>query len=85
MIIIFLIIRWISIAIFYRRLAFEDRVGRKEVPDVFDTIDNFTKKTKTRKPDVSLTHRNYISPFVVGVRNFILVLSPQLLDELDIR
>jgi beta-lactamase regulating signal transducer with metallopeptidase domain len=83
MILIFLIIRWIGIAIFYRRLAFEDRVGRREVPDVYKSIDNFTKKAKSRKPEVSLTHRNYISPFVVGIKKFILVLSPRLLDELE--
>jgi beta-lactamase regulating signal transducer with metallopeptidase domain len=83
MVMVFMIIRWVSIVIFYRRLAYEDRVGRKEIPDVFATIDSFTEKTSTSKPDVSLTHRNYVSPFVVGVKKFILVLSPRLLDELD--
>jgi len=83
MILILLLIRWINIAIFYRRLAFEDRVGRKEIPDVFKTIDSFTERTKIKIPDVSLTHRNYFSPFIVGIRRSILVLSPRLLDELS--
>lgn len=83
MILAFLVIRWISIAIFYRRLAFEDRVERKEVPDIFGTIDSFASKAKINKPEVSLTHRNYMSPFVVGIKRFILVLSPGLLEVLD--
>jgi Zn-dependent protease with chaperone function len=83
MIIVFLIARWILIAIFYRRLAFEERVSREEVPDIFEFIDNYAEKAKSSKPEVSLTHRNYISPFVVGVKRFILVLSPMLLDKLE--
>jgi len=83
MILIFLVVRWISIAIFYRKLAYEDRVGRRELPDVFETIDDYTDKAKFSKPEVSLTHRDYVSPFVVGVKKFILVLSPRLLDDLD--
>jgi beta-lactamase regulating signal transducer with metallopeptidase domain len=83
MISIILIARWISIGIFYRKLAFEDRVGRREVPEVFLSIDNYTQKTKSNKPEVSLTHRNYISPFVIGIKRSILVLPPRLLDELE--
>jgi beta-lactamase regulating signal transducer with metallopeptidase domain len=83
MMLIFLIIRWIGIAVFYRRLAFEDRVTRKEIPDVFEAIDDYADKINSHKPEVSLTHRNYISPFVVGVKRFVLVLSPRLLEELD--
>jgi beta-lactamase regulating signal transducer with metallopeptidase domain len=83
MILLFLIVRWISIAVFYRKLAYEDKVGRRELPDVFESIDDYTQKAKSRKPEVSLTHRNYISPFVVGIKRFILVLSPRLLDDLE--
>ena len=78
-----LLIRWISIALFYRRLAYEDRVGREDIPDVYGIIDKFVKKVKTRPPDVSLTHENYFSPFIIGVRRFTLVLSPKLLDSLN--
>lgn len=82
-ILIFLIIRWINLALFYRRLAYEEKVGRKEVPDIYKIIDNFTAKTKTASPDVSLTHKTYISPFIVGLRRFTLVLSPKLFDRLN--
>ena len=82
-ILIFLIIRWVNLALFYRKLAYEEKVGRKEVPDIYKIIDNFTAKTKTVSPDVSLTHKTYISPFIVGLRRFTLVLSPKLLDHLN--
>ena len=82
-ILIFLIIRWVNLALFYKRLAYEEKVGRKEVPDIYRIIDNFTAKIKTVSPDVSLTHKTYISPFIVGLRRFTLVLSPKLLDYLN--
>jgi beta-lactamase regulating signal transducer with metallopeptidase domain len=78
-----LLFRWISIAIFYRRLACEEKVGREDVPDVYRIIDNFTRKIKTYSPNVSLTHSDYPSPFIIGVRRFTLVLSPKLLDNLN--
>ena len=77
-----LIVRWISIAILYKKLAYEDRVGRKEVPDLYKIIDKFVKDTKTKIPNISLTHGNYLSPFIIGVRRFTLVLSPKLLESL---
>ena len=67
----------------YRRLAYEDRVGRKEVPDVYEIIDKVVKNTKIKIPSVSLTHGNYLSPFIIGVRRFTLILSPRLLDILN--
>jgi len=79
----FLIIRWVSLALFYKRLAYEEKVGRKEVPDIYKIIDDFMVKIKTVSPDVSLTHKNYISPFIVGLRRFTLVLSPKLFDCLS--
>lgn len=82
-ILIFLIIRWVNLALFYRRLAYEEKVGRKEVPDIYKIIDNFTAKIITVSPDVSLTHKTYISPFIVGLRKFTLVLSPKLFEYLN--
>ena len=82
-ILILLFIRWVSIALFYRRLAYEDKVGRKEVPDLYKIIDKYVKKIKTKSPDISLTHGDYFSPFIIGVRRFTLVLSPKLLDNLS--
>ncbi len=78
-----LIIRWANLALFYRRLAYEDKVGRKEVSDIYKIIDDFTAKIKTVSPDVSLTHKTYISPFIVGLRRFTLVLSPKLYERLN--
>lgn len=82
-ILIFLIIRWINLALFYKRLAYEEKVGRKEIPDIYKIISNFTAKIKTVSPDVSLTHKTYVSPFIVGLRRFTLVLSPKLFDHLN--
>jgi len=82
-ILILLLIRWISIAIFYKRLAYEDKVGRKEVPDLYKIIDKYIKKMKTKSPDISLTHGNYLSPYIIGVSRFTLVLSPKLIDNLS--
>ena len=78
-----LLFRWISIAMFYKRLAYEDKVGKEEIPDIYGIIDKFVKKVKTKSPDVSLTHGNYFSPFIIGVIRFTLVLSPKLLDNLN--
>jgi Zn-dependent protease with chaperone function len=78
-----LITRWVLLYLFYKKLAHEDRVGRKEVPEIYQIIDDYTKKTRVKAPCVSLTHRHYLSPFVVGIREFALVLSPRLIDILD--
>lgn len=79
----FLIIRWLIIALFYKRLVFEDKVFKKDVPDLFNIIENYIKKINIKKiPDVSLTHGKYYSPFIVGVRRFTLVISPNLLENL---
>jgi beta-lactamase regulating signal transducer with metallopeptidase domain len=78
-----LIIRWINLALFYRRLAYEEKVGRNDVPSIYKIIDEFVKKIKTVSPDVSLTHKIYISPFIVGLRRFTIVLSPGLYEDLN--
>jgi len=78
-----LIIRWIILYLFYRDLAYEDKVGRNDAPDIYSIIDNFIKKIKIKAPDVSLTHRKYVSPFVIGIKRPTLVLSPHLLEKLN--
>ena len=84
MIILFiLIIRWINLYLFYRRLAFEEKVTRDEVPAIFDIMDKFAEVIAIKIPDVSLTHRKYTSPFVVGIKNVTLVMCPQLFEILD--
>ena len=82
-ILIVLIIRWINLYLFYRKLAFEEKVTRDEVPAIYDIMDKFAKMTAIKTPDVSLTHRKYISPFVVGIKNVTLVMCPNLFEILD--
>ena len=82
-IILILIIRWINLYLFYRNLAHEDKVGRKEIPEIYNIIDDYIKKIKIKAPDVSLTHRCYYSPFMVGIKKSTLVLSPNLLEKLS--
>ena len=78
-----LVVRWVLLYLFYRNLAHEDIVSRKEVPEIYTIIDGYTQKTKTKTPYVSLTHRHYFSPFIIGIRNYALVLSPKLMDTLN--
>jgi len=78
-----LIIRWVTLFLFYRNLAYEDKVWRKDVPEIYNIIDDYIKKIKIKAPDVSLTHRNYLSPFIVGIKNCIIVLSPNLIEKLN--
>ncbi|NQT67556.1 MAG: hypothetical protein HQ569_08300 [Actinobacteria bacterium] len=78
-----LITRWILLYFFYRNLAHEDIVGRKDIPEIYTIIDDYTQKTKAKAPYVSLTHRHYFSPFIIGIRNYALVLSPKLIDILN--
>ena len=82
-IITILIIKWTTLYLFYRNLAYEDIVSRNDIPEIYAIIDNYIKKIKTKSPYVSLTHRHYFSPFINGVKNFALVLSPKLMDMLN--
>jgi len=78
-----LIIRWINLTLFYRSLAYEEKVGIKEVPEIHSVIDKYTKKIKIKAPDISLTHRRYFTPFIVGIKKCTLVLSPTLMERLN--
>jgi beta-lactamase regulating signal transducer with metallopeptidase domain len=80
---VFLLARWINLALFYRNLAYEEKVTKNDVPDIFKIISDFCLRTKIAAPDVSLTHKVYISPFVVGVRKATLVLSPRLIENIN--
>ena len=82
-ILIILIAKWTTLYFFYRSLAREEIVGRKDAPEIYKIIDSYTIKTKIKAPYVSLTHRHYFSPFVIGIRKFALVLSPRLVDMLN--
>jgi beta-lactamase regulating signal transducer with metallopeptidase domain len=82
-IVIALILRWINLYLFYRKLAFEDKVTPEDVPAIYSIMDKFAKKTAIKTPDVSLTHRRYVSPFVVGVKNVTMVICPTLFEMLE--
>lgn len=82
-ILLILITRWINLLLFYRKLSCEDRVGRKEVPELYNIIDNFIGKINLKEPSLSLTHRDYYSPFVAGIKNYTIVLSPNLIEKLN--
>ena len=68
-ILIFLIARWINLALFYKNLAYEEKVTRIEVPELYSIIDKYSSIINVKAPDVSLTHRDYYSPFVVGIKS----------------
>jgi len=82
-IIMVLIARWVNLLFFYRRLAYEERVGRRDVPELYKIIDKYTDKIKLDTPVVSLTHRDFYSPFVAGIKNYTMVLSPTLIENLS--
>ncbi len=81
--IIILIIRWIIIYLFYKNLAYEEKVNRNDLPEIFNIIDNYIKKIQIKPPDVSLTYKNFLSPFVIGIKKYTLVLSPTLIENLS--
>jgi beta-lactamase regulating signal transducer with metallopeptidase domain len=82
-ILLLLIIRWFNLYLLYRKLAYEDKVSRDEIPLVYRIIDGFAKKLSIKPPDVSLTHRRYLSPFVVGIRYCTIVIYPNILEVLE--
>ncbi len=82
-IIVTLILRWINLYLFYRKLAFEEKVAPEDAPVIYSIMNKFAKRTTIKPPDISLTHRRYISPFIVGVRSVTMVLSPSLFEVLE--
>ena len=78
-----LIIRWINLYLFYKNLSYEEKVERKDVTDIFNIIDKFIEKISIKYPSISLTHKKFFSPFIIGIKNYTLVLSPNLLDKLS--
>jgi len=84
LIILMLTVKFINTVIFYRDITYEDKVGRKDVPEIYKIIDNYTDKIKIEKPAIRLAHRSYSSPFVAGIKNYTVVLSPNLIERLDL-
>ena len=83
LIFIILILRWINLYLFYRRLAFEEKVGPDDVPMIYRIMDKFAKKIAVKAPDVSLTHKRFTTPFIVGVKNVTMVICPSLFEILE--
>ncbi|MCG2789261.1 MAG: hypothetical protein L6405_04845 [Actinomycetia bacterium] len=82
-IIIILIIRWTSLYIFYRHLAYDEKVYRTDLPEIYEIIDNFILKVRLKCPNVSLTHKNILSPFIIGIKQNTLVLPPVLIENIS--
>jgi beta-lactamase regulating signal transducer with metallopeptidase domain len=77
-----LLIRWSYLFLFYKRLAYEEKVTEADIPDIYKMLKYFAGRLNIKTPQVNLTYRNYFSPFVVGVKKPIIVISPILLDIL---
>lgn len=81
-ILLILIMRWINIYLLYKRIAYEEKVSKNDIPDVYSIINNYAKKINIKVPEVNLTHRNFFTPFVIGIKRNTVVLSPRLIDNL---
>jgi beta-lactamase regulating signal transducer with metallopeptidase domain len=77
-----MVIRWINLYIFYRKLAYEEAVNPEDIPDLYKIIKKFAEKIHITPPAISLTHRNHLNPFVIGIKSHLVVLSPILIDSL---
>ncbi|MBM3700394.1 MAG: hypothetical protein FJW68_05705 [Actinobacteria bacterium] len=82
-IVIVLMIRWFCLYIFYKKLSYDDIVTEKEVPNLYIILNKLSIAIKIKNPLICLTHKKILSPFVIGIRNHIIVLSPALLDRLN--
>jgi beta-lactamase regulating signal transducer with metallopeptidase domain len=77
-----LLIRWSYLFLFYKRLAYEEKVTEADIPDIYMMLKYSADRLHIKTPQINLTYRNYFSPFVVGIKKPIIVISPVLLDIL---
>lgn len=84
-ILIILLIRWSYLFLFYKRLAHEEKVTETDIPDIYKILKHYADKFNINAPQINLTYRNYFSPFVVGIKKPVIVVSPVLLDILNHR
>ncbi|MGZ5551955.1 MAG: M56 family metallopeptidase, partial [Nitrososphaeraceae archaeon] len=77
-----LLIRWSYLFLFYKRLAYEEKVTEAEIPDIYKILRHYADKFNIHTPQINLTYRNYFSPFVIGIKKPVIVISPVLLDIL---
>jgi len=80
---IVLLFRWLNLYIFYKRLAYSDVVSKKEIPYLYEIIDNYSDRMELKPPTISLTHENLSSPFVIGIKKHTMVLTPLLIENLS--
>jgi beta-lactamase regulating signal transducer with metallopeptidase domain len=78
-----LLTRWSYLFLFYKRLAYEEKVTESDIPDIYKMLRYSADRLNIKPPLVNLTYRNYFSPFVVGIKKPIIVISPVLLDILN--
>jgi len=81
-ILLILILRWVNIYLLYKRIAYEEKVSENDLPEVYSIINSYAKKIAIKAPSVNLTHSNFLTPFVIGIKRNIVVLSPKLIDNL---
>jgi beta-lactamase regulating signal transducer with metallopeptidase domain len=82
-ILVILLVRWSYLFLFYKRLAYEEKVTESDIPDIYKILKHSACRLNIKTPQVNLTHRNYFSPFVVGVKKPIIIISPLLIDILS--
>ena len=78
-----LLIRWSYLFLFYKRMAYEEKVTEADIPDIYKILRYYADKFNIKPPQINLTYRNYFSPFVIGIKKPIIVVSPILLDILN--
>ena len=78
-----LLIRWSYLFLFYKRMAYEEKVTEADIPDVYKILRKYADKFNINAPQINLTYRNYFSPFVIGIKKPVIVISPILLDILN--
>lgn len=79
-----LLYRWIGLALFYRKLAHEEKVDVQDCPDIFSILDELVPIFKVPFPEIVLTHKTFQGPFTIGFWKPVIVLSPEIIESLSI-
>ena len=79
---IILIIRWIIIYLLHKKIAYGEKFPKKDISEIYSIVNSYSKKLNINVPAINLTHDNFFTPFVIGVKRSIVVLSPMLIEYL---
>ncbi|GEM_PF-581138 len=81
LILLILIIRWISIYFFYKKIS------QKKYEDIYYDINILTEKhskiLKIKKPSINLIKKDFISPFTIGIKDPTVVISKKTIQILN--